>query len=99
LVPSGQKRCPAHTEPTALGWRQDETRIRGRKLQKLRKALFQREPLCRVCKAEGRVTLATIRDHIVPLAEGGTDDDTNIQPLCRAHSDVKTQREAQRGRS
>jgi 5-methylcytosine-specific restriction protein A len=47
---------------------------------------------------EGRRTLATIRDHIVPLAEGGAEGtEENEQPLCRAHSDAKTAEEAKRG--
>lgn len=69
----------------------------GRALQRARAELFEREPLCRKCKAKGRVTAATIRDHVIPLAEGGTDDDENIQPLCQTCSDVKTAEEAKRG--
>ena len=69
----------------------------GRRLQALRAALFEREPYCRVCAAAGRTTLATIRDHVVNLAEGGLDDDSNVQPLCRAHSDAKTHAESRRG--
>ena len=72
-------------------------RITGRPLQRLRRQLFQREPLCRACMADGRVTVAVIRDHIIPLAEQGPDTEANVQPLCQACSDVKTQREAQRG--
>jgi 5-methylcytosine-specific restriction enzyme A len=64
----------------------------------MRAELFKREPLCRACMAEGRTTLATIRDHIKPLFEGGTDDPTNIQPLCQACSDLKTAAESSRGR-
>jgi 5-methylcytosine-specific restriction enzyme A len=43
------------------------------------------------------VEVATIRDHIVPLAEGGTDDDLNSQPLCAACHRRKTERESARG--
>ena len=55
-------------------------------------------PLCVLCRALGRRTLATIRDHIIPLAEGGADDSTNQQGLCKDCSDIKTQTEALRGR-
>jgi 5-methylcytosine-specific restriction protein A len=72
--------------------------VRGRALQRRRAILFTREPWCRICRDAGRWTLATIRDHIVPLAEGGTDDETNEQPLCRRCSDQKTAEEARRGR-
>ena len=95
LTPHG--RCAAHAAPAAHGWRGDTARMRGRALQRLRRALFTEEPLCRTCKANGLIVAATIRDHIVPLAEGGTDDRENIQPLCRACSDAKTAAEARRG--
>ena len=73
------------------------TRIRGRRLQRFRQQLFARQPLCVACEQAGRVTLAIVRDHIVPLAEGGTDDPSNTQALCQACSDRKTQAEAARG--
>jgi 5-methylcytosine-specific restriction enzyme A len=74
------------------------TRIRGRELQTRRNRLFAAAPLCVVCELAGRVTLATVRDHIRPLAEGGSEDEHNIQPMCQACSDLKTQTEAARGR-
>jgi len=92
-------RCTAHGG-VAGGWKGvSPRRIRGRALQTLRADLFRREPLCRVCQANGRDTIATIRDHIVPLTEGGTEDATNIQPLCQRCSDRKTATESQRGRA
>jgi 5-methylcytosine-specific restriction enzyme A len=73
-------------------------RLRGRANQRRREALFQREPLCRACAKQGRVTVATIRDHITPLAEGGQEGTIeNEQPLCQTCSDIKTKQEAQRG--
>ncbi len=100
LVASGERYCPAHKPTEALGWRQDVTRIRGRKLTALRQALWDRERGC--CQSCGRVnTLAkSIRDHIVPLAEGTIDQPNNdgCQLLCIECSNIKTQQEAQRGR-
>lgn len=69
----------------------------GRRLQRKRAELFTREPLCRMCVAAGRVREATIRDHIKPLAEGGEDVDSNVQPLCGPCSDAKTKGERARG--
>ena len=63
----------------------------------MRAELFTREPLCAVCQRLGRVTLATQRDHIVPLAEGGADDDSNVQGLCHDCHDAKSKAERQRG--
>jgi 5-methylcytosine-specific restriction protein A len=73
------------------------TRIRGRELQRRRALLFARAPWCAGCLLNGRQTRATIRDHIVPLAEGGTEDARNIQGLCLDCSDAKTELESKRG--
>ena len=59
--------------------------------------LFRTQPWCRHCLARGAYILATIRDHVVPLAEGGREDETNVQALCQICSDAKTATEAQRG--
>lgn len=56
----------------------------------MRKRRLIAEPRCRICLAEGRVTAATVPDHIVPLAKGGTDTDDNIRCLCEACHDKVT---------
>lgn len=96
MVPKGY--CPTHTKPA---WRNTETpnRIRGRKLQQLRDQLFSKQPLCVLCEKQGKVSIATIRDHILNLADGGTDTEDNVQPLCQECSDRKTAAEALRGRT
>lgn len=50
--------------------------------------------LCQACLREGRATEATHVDHIKPKAKGGTDDEGNLQALCRPCHDAKTTREA-----
>ena len=92
--PAGAGGAAAHRWDTD---RRPVKRLRGRRLQEERAALFAREPLCRRCRELGRVSAATIRDHIVPLAEGGRDEDSNVQPLCQGCSDLKTREESQRG--
>jgi 5-methylcytosine-specific restriction protein A len=101
LVPSGTARCAAHAVPSWRGQGPTPHRVRGRQLQRLREQLFDEQPLCVLCLQEGRTTVATIRDHIVPLAEGSVESKTNdgCQALCRSCSDVKTAAESARGRA
>jgi 5-methylcytosine-specific restriction protein A len=79
--------------------RTDVVRLRGRANQERRLRVFARNPLCVACQAQGRVTLATIADHALALAEGGADDETNLVGLCDACHRAKTQRESQRGQA
>lgn len=68
----------------------------GQWLQAQRQSLFRSEPWCRSCKASGALTIATIRDHIQPLFEGGADEPANIQPLCKDCHDRKSRSEMRR---
>lgn len=97
LVRDGSARCAAH-KPLAWTPRVDVKRISGRRLQAKRAKLFANEPFCRECRKAGRSVLGKIRDHIVPLAEGGPDDDDNVQPLCGACDQIKTAADSARGR-
>ena len=66
-------------------------RLRGRAGQKQRDRRLKRtNDLCEDCQAEGRVTLATIVDHIVPLSKGGPDTDENTRNLCDEHNHKRT---------
>jgi 5-methylcytosine-specific restriction protein A len=49
----------------------------------IRLAHLKQEPLCRICKAAGRVTPATIVDHIEPVNDGGDFwNENNHQSVC-----------------
>jgi 5-methylcytosine-specific restriction protein A len=63
----------------------------------MRARLFAAHPWCVRCLADGRQTRATIRDHVINLAEGGLDDETNEQAICDACHLKKTEKESQRG--
>ena len=70
----------------------------GRPWRRKREAVMKRDQyLCQLCKQKGRVTEATEMDHIVNVAEGGTDDESNLQSLCTPCHDAKSQEEARRG--
>ena len=98
LVRDGTSRCGKHQREA---WTKKPTatkRTTGRKLQAMRKALFTRDPLCVVCFKLGIVELATQRDHIVPLMDGGQDEDDNTQGLCHACHEAKSLAESLRSR-
>ena len=64
---------------------------------KRRRLWLRAHPLCVHCEIEGRVSLGTAVDHIVPLWQGGPDDyEANGQTLCTEHHDAKTAAEAAR---
>lgn len=90
-------RCAMHQRPA---WQRERVpeRTRGRTLQRLRDRLLRGQPLCVLCAQEGRMGAATDRDHIIPLAEGGSDTDENVQALCKDCHRAKTLAEARRGR-
>lgn len=98
LVRDGTGRCPKHPRPVWDKRQGAPKRVTGRRLQAQRAALFARQPLCVECERRGMVVLATQRDHIVPLAEGGTDDEDNVQGLCRPCHQSKSLAEAVRAR-
>lgn len=75
----------------------DPVRLRGRALQRARAALFARHKWCVPCEAKGLEIQATMRSHLVPLAEGGTEDPENTQGLCLDCWTAKKDAEALRG--
>lgn len=99
LVRDGTSRCTQHK---VAAWQKphatETKRITGRKLQRMREQLFYEEPLCRHCAAKGITKLATQRDHILSLGEGGTEEPENIQPLCDDCHDIKSRSESVRAR-
>lgn len=66
--------------------------------QKKRKRILKRDGYqCVPCKRAERVTPADEVDHIVNLAQGGSDDDSNLQSICGACHAEKTKGEAAGG--
>lgn len=63
-------------------------RVRGHELQRRRAAWFAAHPLCVTCESKGITKLAQELDHKIPLHQGGSDDPSNWQGLCReCHAD------------
>lgn len=72
-------------------------RVTGRALQRRNERIKLRDGYrCQEC---GRVTTQGQVDHRIPLAQGGTEDDDNLQWLCEkpCHAE-KSKREAQANR-
>ncbi|MDR5776531.1 MULTISPECIES: HNH endonuclease signature motif containing protein [unclassified Caballeronia] len=67
-------------------------RTRGRRWLRLRSRILSRDPVCVLCRTLDRTCVSVVVDHIVPLAHGGTDDESNLRGLCAAcHDEVTRQ--------
>ena len=61
----------------------------GSAWQKARAAFLRGNPLCAFCRREGRLTAASVVDHVIPH-KGDMDlfwDSGNWQSLCKPHHD------------
>lgn len=68
--------------PTAHG------RGYGKRWQKLRRMILNRDPVCTDCWRNP----STIADHIIPKRDGGPDALENLQGLCQTCHNRKTAR-------
>lgn len=79
-------------KPPAVG---NKARQYDERWRRIRAQTLLAEPLCRLCLSAGRTVPATVVDHIKPLADGGTHESSNLQPLCkRCHDAIKTPADA-----
>jgi len=91
----GQKYCTIHAKAKKSEGRLPAN-LRGydSKWRSYRAAFLSVEPLCWMCRKEGRATAATVVDHIKPVSNGQLDelfwDKSNHQALCRDHHSWKT---------
>jgi 5-methylcytosine-specific restriction protein A len=61
--------------------------------------VLSRNPLCVECERQGRITPATVVDHIIPH-KGNLElfwDEDNLQALCKPCHDRKTAKEGRWG--
>jgi 5-methylcytosine-specific restriction endonuclease McrA len=71
-------------------------RLRGydSKWDRLSAAFRRRNPLCAWCDQIGRVTVADLVDHKMPVADGGPIyDETNLWSVCLPHHGIKAEME------
>lgn len=69
------KHAPGRSSATIRGYNSE--------WQVIRKSVLAVEPFCRSCAANGLGVPATHVDHIKPKSLGGTNDRSNLQPLCQ----------------
>ena len=89
LCEDGEQYCPEHK---ALMEKHYETFTRGystgkrygRSWQRIRTRYVHKHPLCEMCLKQGRYVAVEEVHHIVPLSEGGTNDESNLMSLCRS---------------
>jgi 5-methylcytosine-specific restriction protein A len=86
------------------GWQPDSQRGSrhergyGWEWEKLRTRILERDHgLCQPCLTKGDTTIATAVDHRLQKADGGTDDEKNLQAICDSCHREKTSRESKRG--
>ena len=92
--------CDEHARES-VGWQSDRQRGTrhqrgyGSRWEKLRKRILARDHgLCQTCRRLGRVKAASMVDHIVNKAAGGSDDESNLEAICRDCHKLKTGRES-----
>ena len=92
---SAGPRCERHTRKPWEGSTRPERTVSGWEQQRrARRVLYAHDTVCHICGHIG----ATEVDHVVPLAEGGADDESNLRPAHAGCHRAKTGREAARGR-
>ena len=83
--------APQRVKPAAVN--ASDTRLRGRPWMRIRDRVMRRDcGLCQQCKREGRLQMAEQVDHKGEHADGGSDDDSNLEALCGDCHKVKTTR-------
>lgn len=85
----GEQYCPKHKKLMEKHY-DDFTRgynghkRYGSQWRKIRTRYVHKHPFCEECLKHGRYVLVEEVHHIVPISEGGTNDESNLMSLCRS---------------
>ena len=86
--------CPEHKRLVAAQYNRYERTPEMKKRYKgpwpaIRRRFLASHPLCEMCLRENRYTEAREVHHILPLADGGSHDASNLMALCKpCHSRI-----------
>ncbi|GAA3537272.1 HNH endonuclease signature motif containing protein [Nonomuraea rosea] len=86
-------RCDTHYQPWAVTSPRNRTRP-ANAASLIRQARRRDRERCYLCSGPGRIV-----DHVVPVAEGGSWDLSNLACICDACHTIKSRKEAARGRA
>lgn len=89
------KRRHWESEPVKKEWVSPDKKFYNSKAwRRTREDVLNKNPMCVVCEADGKLTEANHVDHIIPIRDGGHRwKHSNLQSLCiRCHS-IKTRKE------
>ncbi len=56
----------------------------GRAWRRVRQRYVSAHPLCERCLVEGKITPVDEVHHIIPVSQGGTNDESNLMSLCKS---------------
>ena len=86
---TGERYCPEHKKLTDKQYdtydrcRPASEFYRSHAWKKKRQDFLIEHPFCEECRRQGRLSKATLVDHIIPIRMGGPAlDDENLQALC-----------------
>ena len=84
---TAKRYCEAHAKEHAGNYNKyqrnpDSNKRYGRRWRGVRGGFLTSNPLCEICRENGRLTPATIAHHKVAVRDGGTDSWDNLQALC-----------------
>ena len=79
--------CPDHAKAEARRYNKhdrdpDSNKRYGRAWKKIRASFLSANPLCELCRRDGKLTPATMVHHQRRLKDGGTNDKDNLVSLC-----------------
>lgn len=88
LAAPGEQYCPQHKAKAEQFYnkyqRPNDKNSYGRAWKRIRDRKIKENPLCEECLKSGIVKAAEEVHHILPLADGGTSERSNLISLCRS---------------